>query len=462
MILDFARSILFKADCTGPIFKLKIGAERIFVASHELAKDLFDEEKFEKAVAGPLKEIRHGVKDGLFTAQPGEHNWEIAHRILMPAFGPLSIESMFNEMADVASQLVLKCAMGDRFNSFYHDDMHPFVKAMLGLLTGAGARARRPGFAPEMLYSKSNRQFHDDIDELQTVAKQLLDERHKHPSDKKDLLNAMINGRDSKTGEQLPEEVIIRNMIAFLIVTLPQQLQTDLTPNLRGFGRSAKLPSQRGASGPTKTVLLDMTELLMTVLPSPYPVFLMGHSMGGQQVLYYGTQGPVSILQQLSGFIVEAPAIHLPDAPTGFLRLLLRYMAKMLPKFQMHAAPKPARLTRDPVRNAEIEADVLFHGYCTLEGMNGALERVDYNISAGCKRLGEATPMHEPSLFMLQGTADDVCLLSGAEEYFKKCPLKDKELKLYEGWLHELHGEVGEDKLTFARDVTYWILSHSK
>ncbi|THW06942.1 alpha/beta-hydrolase [Aureobasidium pullulans] len=230
----------------------------------------------------------------------------------------------------------------------------------------------------------------------------------------------------------------------------------------RGFGRSAKLPSQRGASGPTKTVLLDMTELLMTVLPSPYPIFRMGHSMGGQQVLYYGTQGPVSILQQLSGFIVEAPAIHLPDAPTGFMRLLLRYTAKMLPKFQMHAAPKPERLTRDPVRNAEIEADVLFHGYCTLEGMDGALERVDYNISAGCKQLGEATPMHEPSLLMLQGTADDVCLPSGAEEYFEKCPLKDKELKLYEGWLHELHGEVGGDKLTFARDVTYWILSHSK
>ncbi|THW55482.1 alpha/beta-hydrolase [Aureobasidium pullulans] len=214
--------------------------------------------------------------------------------------------------------------------------------------------------------------------------------------------------------------------------------------------------------GPTKTVLLDMTELLMTVLPSPYPIFLMGHSMGGQQVLYYGTQGSVSILQQLSGFIVEAPAIQLPDAPTGFMRLLLRYTAKMLPKFQMHAAPKPGRLTRDPVRNAEIEADVLFHGYCTLEGMDGALERVDYNISAGCKQLGEATPMHEPSLLMLQGTADDVCLPSGAEEYFEKCPLKDKELKLYEGWLHELHGEVGGDKLTFARDVTYWILSHSK
>lgn len=35
-------------------------------------------------MAGPLKEIRHGVEDGLFTAHPGEHNWEIAHRVLMP------------------------------------------------------------------------------------------------------------------------------------------------------------------------------------------------------------------------------------------------------------------------------------------------------------------------------------------------------------------------------------------
>ncbi|KAH0341842.1 putative P450 monooxygenase, partial [Aureobasidium melanogenum] len=231
------------AQIYGPIFRLKLGTERIFVASHELAKDLFDENKFEKAVSGPLKEIRNGVKDGLFTAFPGEHNWAIAHRILMPAFGPLSIGSMFNEMTDIASQLVLKwarfgpnsdidvtddftrltldsialCAMGDRFNSFYHDEMHPFVKAMVGFLSGSGSRARRPGFAPEMLYSKANQEYQNDIDELQKVALDLLKERRENPSTKKDLLNAMINGKDPKTGEKLSEEAIVRNMITFLI-----------------------------------------------------------------------------------------------------------------------------------------------------------------------------------------------------------------------------------------------------
>ena len=50
------------------------------------------------------------MEDGLFTAYPGEHNWDVAHRTLMPAFGPLSIRSMFDEMHDIASQLVTKWA----------------------------------------------------------------------------------------------------------------------------------------------------------------------------------------------------------------------------------------------------------------------------------------------------------------------------------------------------------------
>lgn len=40
----------------------------------------------------------------------GEEEWGIAHRVLMPAFGPLAITNMFDEMKDIASQMVLKFA----------------------------------------------------------------------------------------------------------------------------------------------------------------------------------------------------------------------------------------------------------------------------------------------------------------------------------------------------------------
>lgn len=82
----------------GPIYRLAFfGAPRVFISSHQLADEVFNEERFTKVVSGGLNEIRNGVHDGLFTANyPGEENWAMAHRVLIPAFGPLSIRGMFD------------------------------------------------------------------------------------------------------------------------------------------------------------------------------------------------------------------------------------------------------------------------------------------------------------------------------------------------------------------------------
>lgn len=67
------------------------------VSSHELVDEVCDEERFAKSVSAGLKQIRNGTHDGLFTAHyPGEENWAIAHRVLVPAFGPLAIRGMFD------------------------------------------------------------------------------------------------------------------------------------------------------------------------------------------------------------------------------------------------------------------------------------------------------------------------------------------------------------------------------
>ena len=106
--------------------------------------------------------------------------------------------------------------MGTRFNSFYTEDLHPFVKAMVGLLVAAGERARRPAFA-DFLYRSANQKYHDDISLLAKIASDVVEERRKNPVDKADLLNAMILNKDSKTGEHLSEDSIVNNMITFLI-----------------------------------------------------------------------------------------------------------------------------------------------------------------------------------------------------------------------------------------------------
>ncbi|KAH9213493.1 fatty acid hydroxylase [Leptodontidium sp. 2 PMI_412] len=241
--VDSMASLGRLADTYGPIFKLNLGGkEKLFISSHELLNEVCDEQRFAKTVTGALEQIRHGIADGLFTAYNGEHNWEIAHRVLMPAFGPLSIRSMFDEMHDIASQLVVKwarfgskerinvtddltrltldsialCAMDTRFNSFYHEEMHPFVNAMVGFLSESGARAQRPAVATYFMRS-AQQKFDSDIALLKNVATEVVAQRKANPNNKKDLLNAMIKGRDAKTGEGLSDESVLNNMITFLI-----------------------------------------------------------------------------------------------------------------------------------------------------------------------------------------------------------------------------------------------------
>jgi hypothetical protein len=56
--------------------KLYTPKERLYASDYSVAKDLFDEKNFEKAVIGPLQEVRNLAGAGLFTAYQGEHNWE--------------------------------------------------------------------------------------------------------------------------------------------------------------------------------------------------------------------------------------------------------------------------------------------------------------------------------------------------------------------------------------------------
>jgi cytochrome P450/NADPH-cytochrome P450 reductase len=102
----------------GEIVKLRFfGKEIITISSVALLDEICDEKRFWKspvdALANMAGKQAGGEKPtrGLFSADSeDEMDWQQAHRVLMPAFGPLSIQQMFGEMHDIASQLVLKWA----------------------------------------------------------------------------------------------------------------------------------------------------------------------------------------------------------------------------------------------------------------------------------------------------------------------------------------------------------------
>lgn len=108
------------------------------------------------------------------------------------------------------------CAMDTRFNSFYTEGMHPFVKAMQEVLVEAGRRAVRPSLITRFMKS-AEKDYADNIEVLRSTALKIIADRRANPTDKKSLTNAMLNGKDPKTGEKMTNESIADNMITFLI-----------------------------------------------------------------------------------------------------------------------------------------------------------------------------------------------------------------------------------------------------
>ena len=88
--IDTHTSYCRLADVHGEIFGYYMAAQHtIVVNSHDVYSDLCDK-RFGKRPSGAVLQLRNMLGDGLFTAFNDEENWALAHRILMPKFGPVS------------------------------------------------------------------------------------------------------------------------------------------------------------------------------------------------------------------------------------------------------------------------------------------------------------------------------------------------------------------------------------
>ena len=97
------------AEQYGPIVRIQFFNRSIVaVSSQQLVNEVCDESRFGKVLGVALREVRQFAGDGLFTAETQEPNWQKAHRILMPAFGPAALKRMFGGMDDIVEQLLLK------------------------------------------------------------------------------------------------------------------------------------------------------------------------------------------------------------------------------------------------------------------------------------------------------------------------------------------------------------------
>ncbi|KAF7502833.1 hypothetical protein GJ744_005012 [Endocarpon pusillum] len=224
-------------DTYAPIYQLDLGMTypRVFVGSRELVNEMADDDRFTKLTHRLHQHMRPVFGDGLFSAESTSKAWGKAHRLLVPAFGPIGLSKMFDDMQDLSGQLVLKwdrfgpdveiecikdmssltfdtiglCAFGYRFNEFYSDEPHPFNKQLNEAIVESGRRANRPDLLNQ-LYYREEQHRQENIAKMRALCRKIIQDRIDHPKpDAKDLLNVMLNGVDRETDEKLGVENVI-------------------------------------------------------------------------------------------------------------------------------------------------------------------------------------------------------------------------------------------------------------
>lgn len=225
----------------------------------------------------------------------------------------------------------------------------------------------------------------------------------------------------------------------------------------RGWGRSVKKPSDKGLTGPTPTVIADVVAFVSEHVPAPdgTPVFLMGHSMGGGEVLTLaGSAEHDELLRQIRGVIVEAPFIAFPrgEEPSSIKMTLGRLVGRLLPRQQLKHVIPPEKLSRDPAWVESMRADELCHDTGTLEGLAALLDRTAA-LASGQVRLRGAVR----SVLLGHGDADLTCDHDASVKWLREQEhVRDRTAKTYEGGYHQLHADVCKEE--YARDVVGWIL----
>ncbi len=195
----------------------------------------------------------------------------------------------------------------------------------------------------------------------------------------------------------------------------------------RGHGQSG---GKKGHTPSYEAFLKEVDELLK-VTRSRYPVtpvFLYGHSMGGNILLkYLITRKPA-----VKGAITSGAFIEFPDAPPALLLFIGKIMRKIYPSFSQSNNLNPQDVSSDPKVVEAYLKDPLVHDRITPVTALGMVE-----VAKELEQYrGE---LNVPTLLM-HGNKDKLTGYNGSKQFSANVSGK-VSYKEWDGAYHEIHNE---------------------
>ena len=206
----------------------------------------------------------------------------------------------------------------------------------------------------------------------------------------------------------------------------------------RGHGQS---DGPRGHIPSYEMLMDDLTRFRQEVngYYEELPHFIWGHSMGGNITLNYILRHANLFGEKMKGVIATGPWLKLAFEPPAIQLFLGRLMNKIKPDFTQESGLDTAALARDPEVVRAYEEDNLVHGKVSARLM---VEMLD----AGNWALENAQNFPLP-LLLMHGSADKITSAAASKEFASNAPRDKVDLKIWEGFYHELHNEPEKEEV---------------
>lgn len=229
-----------------------------------------------------------------------------------------------------------------------------------------------------------------------------------------------------------------------------------VVPNLNAAGYSViafdhfghgKTLGKRGHCPSYEAVLDSVDNLLKKsneFLGADLPVFLYGHSMGGNVVANHIIQRKSAV----KGAIISSPMLKLAFDPPAWKLIAGKFMRNIYPAFQEATGLDASAISRDTKAVEKYKNDPLVHDKVTVNFSLPFFEAGDYAIENAAKITIPTVVIH--------GTADAITDHKGSESFVKNSKGK-ASLKLYDGGYHELHNEPNKKEV--LSDLISWLNS---
>lgn len=176
------------------------------------------------------------------------------------------------------------------------------------------------------------------------------------------------------------------------------------------------------------------------------PVFLYGHSMGGNIVTNYLLKRQP---KNVKAAVVTGPLFKLGFEPPAIKVLLAKIMVNIYPKFTEKSELDAEAVSRDKNEVRKYKENPLTLNVITAGMFLGFFNAAKYALE-------HANDLRVPLLIM-HGTADRLTSYKGSEEFTKNHTGGLVTLKLWDGFYHELHNEPEEDRKKVLDYITTWL-----